>query len=83
MDDSFFKMEIAPNHFVCMSPLTQDVLDALGVDDLGGDFGYFIYESIGYSTTGCTTVLAKCPSYEAAVRLLEIYASPARNHIAA
>jgi len=83
MDDSFFKIEIAPNHFICMSPLAQEVLDALGVDDLGDDFGYFIYESTGRSITGCINVLAKCPSFEAAARLLEIYTLPTHEHNAA
>lgn len=47
----------------------------MAVDGLGDDFGYFIYEAIGDARRSqCCNVLAKCPSYEAAMRLVELYA---------
>jgi len=77
MDEPHFRFELHPGHFVCLSPLNDDVLDELGVDGLGDGFGYFIYETAGGpEATHCINVLAKCPSFEAACRVLEIYRGP-------
>ncbi len=79
MDDSHFRYEMRPGHYICLSPLSDEILDELGVDGLGDSFGYFIYETEGgVSASRCTNVLAKCPSYEAACRVLEIYSSHPR-----
>ena len=78
MDETFFKFEVTPDHFVCLSPLSQEIIDAFGADDFGDDFGYFIYESRGIGSSQCTSILAKCPSYEAASRLIELYTSGIR-----
>lgn len=71
-------MRLANDHYVCMSPLTREFFDSLDVDGLGDDFGYFVYESQGAFPVQSITVLAKCPSYEAAARLMQIYGSAAR-----
>lgn len=76
MDDSFFYFRLEAKHFICVSPLSKGVLDELGVDGLGDEFGYFIYESTEPSPKGCTNILAKCEGYETASRLIEIYRSP-------
>lgn len=68
---------------MCISPLNEDVLDEAMVDGLGDDFGYFVYETIGPRSKACIEVLAKCPTYEAAVRLLEFLVPPLHRPIAA
>jgi hypothetical protein len=74
MSDHFLKFETEPGHYICVSTLTKDVLDSLGVDGLGDDYGFFVYEAIGDKTRSrCSNVLAKCPSFEAASRLIELY----------
>lgn len=83
MDETFFKFEVGPNHFISLSPLSDEILDEMGVDNLGGDFGYFIYESFGSALSQSTSILAKCPSYEAASRLMELYISRVRMRRAA
>lgn len=57
-----------------VSPLDEEVLDAMAVDGLGDEFGFFVYETNGPSPRDCINVLAKCPTYEAAIRLLEFLA---------
>jgi len=73
MDDSFFYFKLADDHFICLSPLSKDILGDLGADSLGDEFGYFLYESSDRSSHSCTKILAKCESYEAASRLIELY----------
>lgn len=76
MGDSFFYLRLEAKHFICVSPLSKSLLDDLGVDGLGDEFGYFIYESTEPSPKGCMKILAKCEGYETASRLIEIYRSP-------
>jgi hypothetical protein len=74
MDDSFFSIEMEPGQYICISTLNKEILEESGVDGLGDDFGYFVYESADEgSGTKCINILAKCPDFEAASRLMEIY----------
>lgn len=61
---------------MCISPLDIEALDAAMVDGLGDDYGYFVYEARGPRGAACIDVLAKCPTFEAALRLLEFLTPP-------
>lgn len=73
MDDSIFKLQVGADHYVCMSPMTKEDLRGLDADGLGDDFGYFVYEAEGRGSSREITLLAKCPSMEAADRLVQLY----------
>ena len=83
MTDAFFRIALGPHHYMCVSPLDEEVLTAAEVDGLGDEFGYFVYESTGARGTAYIEVLAKCPTYEAAIRLLEFLAPSPRPSVAA
>ena len=83
MDDSFFYRRLAAKHFICISPLSKELLNDLQVDGLGDEFGYFVYESADGTPRGCMNVLAKCDGYEAAYRLIELYRSRDARSLAA
>jgi hypothetical protein len=83
MDDSFFYFKLAKQHFICISPLSKGLLGEMNTDGLGDEFGYFVYESTENSPRGCTSILAKCESYESASRLIEIYKTAPTRKIAA
>lgn len=79
MSDAFFRIALAEDHYMCISPLDEEVLESAMVDGLGDEFGYFVYETRGRRDCLSIEVLAKCPTYEAAMRLLDfLVMSPLR-----
>ncbi len=84
MDDAAFSIKIGLNKYIVLSPLSKEAIEASGVDGLGDDFGYFVFESVGgVSPQKCSKVLAKCPDYESASRLMEIYSMALHHRVAA
>lgn len=83
MSDTFFRIALGPEHYMCVSPLDEEKLDAAMVDGLGDEFGYFVYESTGPRINPFIEVLAKCPTYEAALRLLDFLVPAHPRHEAA
>jgi hypothetical protein len=63
---------------ICVSPISRQTFEANELDALGDDCGYFIYEFDSRRPSAGIEVLAKVASYEAALRLLDIFfkASP-------
>ena len=61
---------------MCISPLEEEILEAANVDGLGDEFGYFVYEAKGPRANTSIDVLAKCPTFEAALRLLDFLSAP-------
>ena len=63
----------------CVAPLSRDTFEANQAYDLGDDAGYFIYEYDTGNPHAGIEILGKAASWEAAVRLMDIYAMAARS----
>jgi hypothetical protein len=72
MTDFCFSIRLSDKRELCLAPVSRDAFEANGAHALGDDCGYFIERpSAGIE------ILAKAASYEAAVRLVDIYMSAA------
>ena len=58
---------------VCVSPLSIDAYEENHAYTLGDDTGYFIYEVDAKRPSSGIEILGKAVSYEAALRLVDIY----------
>lgn len=58
---------------ICLSPISRETFEASELDTLGDDCGYFIYEVDARRPGAGIEILAKVASYEAALRLLDIF----------
>jgi hypothetical protein len=58
---------------ICISPISRETFDASELEALGDDCGYFIYEVDGNRLSAGIEILAKVASYEAALRLVDIF----------
>ncbi len=56
-----------------MAPISRDTFEANKAYELGDDYGYFIYEFDAARPASGIEILAKAVSYDAAVRLVDIY----------
>lgn len=63
---------------ICLSPISRQTFDASELDTLGDDCGYFIYEVDPNRPNAGIEILAKVASYEAALRLIDIFLRGAR-----
>lgn len=63
---------------LCVSPLSLDAFQENGAYALGDDSGYFIYEYDARKPSSGIEILAKAASYDAAMRLIDIYVLAAR-----
>lgn len=66
-----------------MAPISLDTFEANHAYTLGDDSGYFIYEVDAERPSSGIEILAKAVSYEAALRLVDIYIMAARLQPAA
>lgn len=73
MDDFASFRRISGSRYLYVSTLSKETLGDAGVKQLGGDQGYFIYEVDERQGVGGIDVLAKAASFEAAIRLLDIF----------
>lgn len=58
-----------------MSPISLDAFVANKAEALGDDSGYFIYEFDAAHPTAGIEILAKAASYDAAIRIIDIYST--------
>ncbi|WP_119300891.1 hypothetical protein [Dongia deserti] len=58
---------------VCVAPVSIDAFEANHAQSLGDDTGYFIYEFDAVRPSSGIEILAKAVSYDAALRLIDIY----------
>lgn len=77
MDDAFFNIPMGVKRVICIAPITREMLSSSGVDSLGDDCGYFVYETNEGDPIRAFNILAKAPSLEAAEKLAELLAAAA------
>jgi hypothetical protein len=77
MTDFCFSIRLSDKRELCLAPVSRDAFEANGAHALGDDCGYFIYEFDTERPSAGIEILAKAASYEAAVRLVDIYMSAA------
>ena len=82
MDDMFLSAPLGDGREICMSPLSRQTFEANQLQDLGDDFGYFIYEFDTKRPGAGIEVLAKAASYDAAMRLVDIFYMLRRDSLA-
>jgi hypothetical protein len=63
---------------ICVAPISADAFEANHAYSLGDDTGYFIYEFDETQSETGIEILGKAISYEAAVRLVDIFLSVQR-----
>lgn len=79
MQHLFFSAPLTDGREICVAPLSRDTFEANNAYSLGDDTGYFIYEFDTNSPKSGIEILAKAASYDAAMRLVDIYASAAQT----
>lgn len=79
MREFFFCERLPDGREFCVAPVSRDTFEANGAYDLGDDGGYFIYEYDTKNPHAGIEILGKAASYEAAVRLMDIYTMAARR----
>lgn len=77
MDDAFFNIPMGMKRVICITPITREMLSSSGIDCLGDDCGYFVYETVEGDPIRAFNILAKVPSLEAAEKLAELLAAAA------
>jgi hypothetical protein len=79
MRDLLFCAPTADGKEVCVAPLSLDTFEANHAYALGDDSGYFIYEIDAHRPSSGIEILAKAVSYDAALRLVDIYVMAAKQ----
>jgi hypothetical protein len=74
LDDIFLSAEIGESKRLCISSISHRTYRVAVGSGLGGDRGYFIFETDESCPGAGINVLAKVTSYEAAMRLFEFIA---------
>ena len=72
MEDIFLSAAIDLNRVICISPIPASTYRAAGGRGLGGEFGYFIYETDNRHPEAGIELIGKAASVEAAIRLFEL-----------
>lgn len=82
MDDVFLTARIDNRRSICISPLPAKTYREAGGKGLGGEFGYFIYETDTACPNAGIEVIGKAASLEAALRLFEVISrtAPQNDH---
>lgn len=73
MREFLFSVPLPDGVTVCVSQISPDAFQGNELDHLGDDSGYFIYEYDTERSESGFEVLAKTVSYDAAMRLVEIF----------
>jgi hypothetical protein len=77
MQHVLFSTQLADGREVCVSPISADTFEANNAQSLGDDTGYFIYEFDSRRPSIGIEILAKAVSFDAAVRLIDIFVGAA------
>jgi hypothetical protein len=75
MEDVFLSAMIDENREICISPIPARTYQAAGGKGLGGEFGYFIYETDKRHPESGIEIIGKVASVEAAMRLFQLLVS--------
>src|SRR4051812_11697934 len=75
MHHFLFSARLPDGRNVCIARISSDAFEASNAHTLGDDTGYFIYELDERQQEAGIEVLAKAASYDAAVRLIDIFFS--------
>jgi hypothetical protein len=79
MDDFASFRRINGSRYLYVSTLSKETLGDVGASNLGDDSGYFIYEVDERRGIGGIDVLAKAASFDAALRLLDVFEESLRR----
>lgn len=77
MQHVLFSTRLADGREVCVSPISVETFEANNAQALGDDTGYFIYEYDARRPSVGIEILAKAISFDAAVRLVDIFVGAA------
>jgi hypothetical protein len=72
-DDIFLCAPLGDGREICLSPLSRQTFEQNQLYAFGDDCGYFIYEFDSNQPSAGIQVLAKAASYDAALRLVDIF----------
>ena len=75
MQHFLFSAHLPDGREVRVAPVSLDAYEANQAHNLGDDTGYFIYEFDAEQTAGGIEILGKTASYEAALRLADVFAA--------
>jgi hypothetical protein len=75
MQNILFSAQLSDGRQVCVAPVSTDAFEANCAYCLGDDSGYFIYEIDNSRPETGIEILAKAVSYDAAIRLVDIFVS--------
>jgi hypothetical protein len=81
MDDFLFSARLPDGREVCIAPISSDVFEDNEADSLGDDSGYFIFEYDADRPSSGIEILGKAASYDAALRLIEIFLAAQRGGV--
>jgi hypothetical protein len=76
MRHSLFSAELPNGRQIYIAPVSLDAFESNHAFSLGDDTGYFIYEINTLNESAGLEILGKAVSYEAAMRLVDIFLSP-------
>jgi hypothetical protein len=79
MTDFCFSVRLSDKRELCLAPISREAFEANEAHALGDDYGYFIYEFDTEHPAAGIEILGKALSYEAALRLIDIYMSAATS----
>jgi hypothetical protein len=72
MEDVFLSAAIDAHRTICISPIPAETYRSAGGKGLGGEFGYFIYETDKRYPHAGIELIGKTASMEAAIRLFDL-----------
>ena len=75
MKQFLFSAHLPDGNEVCIASISRDAFCDNGVESLGDDTGYFIYEYDPRQSEAGIEILGKAASYDAAVRIMDIFVS--------
>jgi hypothetical protein len=75
MREFLFSTRLPDGREVCIAPISVDAFEDNGAHNLGDDSGYFIYEYDSDRSESGIEILAKAASYDAAMRIIDIFLS--------
>lgn len=73
MRELVFSARLSDGRDICVAPLSRDTFENNKAFSLGDDCGYFIYEIDLRIPQSGIEILGKAVSYEAALRLVDIF----------
>lgn len=73
MKPFLFSAHLPDGNEVCIASISHDAFCDNGVESLGDDTGYFIYEYDPRRQEAGIEILGKAASYDAAVRIMDIF----------